>query len=53
MCEKVSIWNSATCSCENGNCAGSITYGLVILCDRVLDATKTILTKTVPARSNS
>ena len=32
-CEKYSIWNTSTCSCENGKYLASITDDSVITCD--------------------
>ena len=50
MCEKCYIWNSATCSCQNGTYLGSIIDDSVITCDEIIEETKTIQTKTVSAK---
>ena len=39
------IWNPATCSCENGGNAGSITDDLVITFDGITDAAVSASTK--------
>ena len=56
-CEKDFIWNTATCSCENGKYVISITSDLVITCVEILEATKNVpikstSTKTVPTRNS-
>ena len=43
-CEKAYIWNSATCSCENGNYLASITADLVSTFDEFAEETKTVPT---------
>ena len=45
------VWNPATCSCENDTYAGSIIDESVIMYDEIIETTKSILTKTVPAKS--
>ena len=52
MRKKIYFWNLATCSCENGKCARSITDSVVI-CDEIIDATKTVPTKTIPTKTAS
>ena len=57
VCEKDFIWNTATCSCENGKYVISITSDLVITCVEILEATKNFpikstSTKTVPTRNS-
>ena len=44
MCEKDCIWNPATCSCENGKYLASIIDNSVIMCDEIIEETKTIPT---------
>ena len=51
VCEKGYIWNPAKWSCENGRYAGSIIDDSMIMCDGIIETTKSILTKTVPAKS--
>ena len=41
------------CSYDNGKYVGSITDDSVITCDEFIYTAKTILTKTVPTKSNS
>ena len=57
MCEKGSIWNPATCSCENVKYVGSVIDDSVISCDEIIDKTKrtskTYLTKSTSTKSNS
>ena len=36
--EKDSIWNPATCSCENGKYLASLIDDSVIMCDEIIDA---------------
>ena len=36
--QKYYIWNSSTCSCENGKYLASITANSVIMCDDIIDA---------------
>ena len=38
ICEKVYIWNPATCSCENGKYLASTVDNSVITCDEIIDA---------------
>ena len=44
LCQKSYFWNPATCSCENGKYAGSITDNSVITCDEIIDTTKKVPT---------
>ena len=44
-CKKGCFWNLATCSCKNGKYAGSIIDNLVVICSKIVEETKTILTK--------
>ena len=53
MCKKGYIWNPATCSCENGRYAKSTINDAVIICHEILETTKRIMTKTIPAKSIS
>ena len=41
------IWNPATCSCDNGKYVGSIIDDSLIMCDEIIEETKT-----VPTNSN-
>ena len=43
--KNICIWNPATCSCENGKYVESITDDSVIMCDGIMEETKTIQTK--------
>ena len=49
MCEKSYIWNPAKCACENCKFFGSIIDNSVT-CDKILERTKSILTKTTPTK---
>ena len=65
MCAKkkvyIYIWDPASRSCKNGKYVGSITDDSVIMCDEIIEETKTIptkststetvLTKTIPTES--
>ena len=44
ICEKDYIWNPATCSCKNGKYLASITDDSVIMCDKIVEETKTVPT---------
>ena len=46
MCEKDYTWNPSTCTCENGKYSGSIISDSIITLDEIIEATKTIPTKT-------
>ena len=48
VCDKNYIWNPSTCTCENGTYLGSIISCSVIMYDKVVEATNTTPTKTVP-----
>ena len=37
VCEKYCVWNSATCSCENGKYLASIMDDSAIICDEFID----------------
>ena len=52
MCKKIYIWNPATCSCKNGKYVRSVIKNLVITYDEIIDSTKIVSTKTVPASFN-
>ena len=53
VCEKVYIWNPATCTFENGKYLESIIDNSVITCDKIIEATQTVASKTVPTKSTS
>ena len=38
MCQKGYIWDTATCSCENGKYVASITDDSLITCHETIDA---------------
>ena len=44
------IWDSTTCTCENGKYLGNISSNSVITCDENIEVTKTFLTKTIPTK---
>ena len=52
VCEKVYIWNPARCCCENGKYLQSIMDDSLIACDKSMQKTKTVPTKTVPRNFN-
>ena len=45
------IWNPATCSCKNGKYVGSITDDFVISCDKIIEETKFVPTKSTSAKT--
>ena len=47
------IWNPATCSCKNGKYARNIIHDSVITCDKIIEETKTIPTKSISAKCTS
>ena len=49
-CEKSYFWNPATYSCKNGEYAGSIIGGSVVIWDKIIDTTNSTSTKTVLAK---
>ena len=44
--KNIYIWNPATCSCENGKYVESIIDNSVLMCDGIMEETKTIPIKT-------
>ena len=40
-CDKVNIWNPATCSCKNGKYLATVTDDSVITCDKTIDVEET------------
>ena len=48
VCTKDYFWNPATCSCKNGKCAGNIIGDSVVICDKIINVTKSTSTKAVP-----
>ena len=51
MREKYYIWNPATWGYENGRYAESIIGNSLIICNDIMETTKSTLEKTVPAKS--
>ena len=47
------IWNPATCSCKNGKYTRNIIHDSVITCDKIVEETKTIPTKSTSAKCTS
>ena len=52
MCEKGHIWNSCTCTYENGKYLGSVIGDSVITFHETTKTTKNVPTKTVPIKTN-
>ena len=46
------IESHSTCTCENGKYLGNIIGDPVIMCDEIINATKTVSIKTVPTNIN-
>ena len=46
VCEKNFIWNSSICTCENCKYLEGIIGDSLIMCDKIIEVTKTIPTKT-------
>ena len=44
MCQKDYIWNPVTCNCENGKYLASVIGDSVIMCDDIIEETKTVTT---------
>ena len=49
--QKNYIWNPPTGSCQNDRYVGSIIDNSVIVCDEIIEETKTVLTKTSPTKT--
>ena len=52
MCEKGHIWNSCTCTYENGKHLESLIGDAVITFDETKKTTKNVPTRTVPTKTN-
>ena len=52
VCEKGHIWNSCTCTYENGKHLESLIGDSVITFDETKKTTKNVPTKTVPIKTN-
>ena len=50
-CEKYYLWNPSTCTCENGEYLASIINDSVIICDEIIEITKSTSTETVPTKN--
>ena len=54
MCAKKDfIWNPATRTCENGKYLRNVIDNSLIMCDEIIEVTKTALTKTVRTKCTS
>ena len=53
MCEKIYICNLATYSCQNGKCVGSIIDDSVVICNDIIEETKTVPAKLVTTNGSS
>ena len=42
MCQKDNIWNPVTCNCENGKYLASVIGDSLIMCDDIIEETKTV-----------
>ena len=51
VCGRDYIWNPITCGSENGKYFGSIIGHSVIMCDEIIEVTKTVSTKVVPTKT--
>ena len=51
VCEKNYVWNSATCSCENGKYLASVIDGSAITCDEIIESHDEEI-KTIPTTFN-
>ena len=53
MCKKKNhIWNLATCNCKNRKYLASVTEDSVITCDKIINKTNIVSTKSVPTSFN-
>ena len=50
--KNICIWNPATCSCENGKYVESIIDNSVVMCDGIMEETKTIPIKTTAKKNH-
>ena len=51
MKKKIHIWNPTTCSCENSKYVGRISGDSVITCEKIIEAKKTSLTKSISMKT--
>ena len=51
VCEKAYILNPSTCSCENSKYVGNIIDESVVICDEIINTTKTVSTKITSAEA--
>ena len=47
LCGKDCIWNPGICTCENNKYLGNIIGDLKVLCDEVIEVTKSVTTKNI------
>ena len=52
MCKKDCFWNPSTYTCENGKHLESIISDSVVICNEIIQVTKTTTSKTVPTNFN-
>ena len=52
-CQKVYLWNRATCSWENGKYLGSIIDNSAVICDKIIEKTNYFPTKFVLTKNTS
>ena len=50
VCEKGYFWNLAACSCKYCKYVGSINDDSVVICNEVIDRTKSSSTKSIPSK---
>ena len=53
MCRKSYFWNPTACTCKNDKYAGSIIGDSVVICNEIIEETKSTSTETIPTRSTS
>ena len=51
MCEKDYVWNFSTRPCENGTYLENNIGDSAVVCDEIIEVTKSISTKTVPTKT--
>ena len=53
VCKKGYIWNPRSCTCKNGEYVENIIDESAVICDEVIETTKTVPTKTFATKTVS
>ena len=52
VCKKSYFWNPDSCCCKNSKYSASVTDDFAIMCDEIIEETKTFPTKTAPTKQS-